>query len=589
MADMKGESLDTAASTAGLFLYGWNATDDLKVPATLLGASAVATRTALKAVDTTIQTVATLTEAGREGTFVWTAGNYSTQIAADTQEGIYVKANAVASSAGAWVRVYASDFKAEWFGVVATTVTNNATALQAAIDLSTSHKKTLLLPGGVVYSGNLTLRANTAIRGTGVLQSIIRAISGTTGTFVATASADEADIVLEGFSLDGNYPTVTSGDTLHLYGSRPTVRDFAIVNSAGTGLITSYTLSDRLYSILGHFSHITIDKCQHTGWRNEGPNDSFISHVEIVDASLGADSTYFGYICTGAGTARIFDLHVWNRSPTGNKPLAGAYLNNGGNIIQGSHFESGNISMIVNVGYNIMEGCAWYAPDGSIAILLIGSDCVVKGMVGGGADAFHPDFAGLVLGDGGGGTSGGNIIELLDAGCNNGAIDFTGTAGQNVVRVRGDKAAGKTTYSGSPASTDTVDIRTSGAGAATLIQTPEQGASIGVGYRTGAGGTVTQASSKATGVTLSKSSGQITMNGAALAAATIVSFTLTNTQIAAGDVLILNHVSGGTPGAYTINAQCGAGSATINVRNNTAGSLSEAIVIGFVLVKGVTA
>lgn len=79
------------------------------------------------------------------------------------------------------------------------------------------------------------------------------------------------------------------------------------------------------------------------------------------------------------------------------------------------------------------------------------------------------------------------------------------------------------------------------------------------------------------------------MNGAALAAATIVSFTLTNTQIAAGDVLILNHVSGGTPGAYTINAQCGAGSATINVRNNTAGSLSEAIVIGFVLVKGVTA
>lgn len=36
MADQKGESLDTAASTAGLFLYGWNATDDLKVPADLL-------------------------------------------------------------------------------------------------------------------------------------------------------------------------------------------------------------------------------------------------------------------------------------------------------------------------------------------------------------------------------------------------------------------------------------------------------------------------------------------------------------------------------------------------------------------------
>lgn len=111
---------------------------------------------------------------------------------------------------------------------------------------------------------------------------------------------------------------------------------------------------------------------------------------------------------------------------------------------------------------------------------------------------------------------------------------------------------------------------------------------VGVPKTLGAGGTVTQATSKATGVTLSKASGQITMNNAALAAATIVSFTLTNTLIEAGDVLALNHVSGGTPGSYGLNARCAAGSATIDVRNNTAGSLSEAVVIGFVLLKGAT-
>lgn len=110
----------------------------------------------------------------------------------------------------------------------------------------------------------------------------------------------------------------------------------------------------------------------------------------------------------------------------------------------------------------------------------------------------------------------------------------------------------------------------------------------GIGYTTGAGGTVTQATSKATTVVLSKVVGQITMNGAALAAGTIVSFTLTNTAIAVGDVLVLNHVSGGTPGSYTLNARAAAGSATIDVRNNTAGSLSEAIVIGFALLKGAT-
>lgn len=109
------------------------------------------------------------------------------------------------------------------------------------------------------------------------------------------------------------------------------------------------------------------------------------------------------------------------------------------------------------------------------------------------------------------------------------------------------------------------------------------------GYSTGAGGAITQASSKSTGVTLSKSCGAITMNNAALAAATIVSFTLTNTLIAATDVLVLNHISGGTVGSYTLNAQCAAGSATINVRNNTAGSLGEAIVIQFALIKAVSA
>jgi hypothetical protein len=105
------------------------------------------------------------------------------------------------------------------------------------------------------------------------------------------------------------------------------------------------------------------------------------------------------------------------------------------------------------------------------------------------------------------------------------------------------------------------------------------------GYIVGDGGTVAQSTSKATAVTLSKKCGQITMNGAALAAATTVSFTLTNSTIAATDLLVLNHVSGGTAGSYLLNAQAAAGSASINVRNITAGSLSEAIVIGFAVVK----
>ena len=109
------------------------------------------------------------------------------------------------------------------------------------------------------------------------------------------------------------------------------------------------------------------------------------------------------------------------------------------------------------------------------------------------------------------------------------------------------------------------------------------------GYATGAGGVVTQATSKATGVTLSKSTGQITLDAAALAASTTVSFTLTNTVIEAGDILVMNHISGGTAGSYSLNAQSAAGSASINVRNISLASLSEAIVIAFAVIKAVAA
>ncbi len=112
--------------------------------------------------------------------------------------------------------------------------------------------------------------------------------------------------------------------------------------------------------------------------------------------------------------------------------------------------------------------------------------------------------------------------------------------------------------------------------------------SFGIGYSTGAGGVDTQTGAKTAAVTIDRPSGQITMASNALAATTTVSFVLNNSTISAGDVLALNHISGGTAGAYLLNAQSAAGSATINVRNITSGSLSEAIVIAFATIKSVT-
>jgi len=111
----------------------------------------------------------------------------------------------------------------------------------------------------------------------------------------------------------------------------------------------------------------------------------------------------------------------------------------------------------------------------------------------------------------------------------------------------------------------------------------------GLGFYTGAGGMVTQASTKATAFELNKMCGQITTAADPLAHSTTVSATWTNSKIAATDVVIINHKSGGTIGAYVFNVSCGAGTATLYITNNqTSGTLSEGLVLSFVVIKGVT-
>ena len=107
-----------------------------------------------------------------------------------------------------------------------------------------------------------------------------------------------------------------------------------------------------------------------------------------------------------------------------------------------------------------------------------------------------------------------------------------------------------------------------------------------IGYSALAQTAVTQLTSKSTGVTVNTSAGQITMNAASLAATTNVTFTLTNSLLSAKDVIIVNVASANaTAGAYNcwVSSML-AGSATITLRNITAGALLEAVVINFAIV-----
>ena len=120
-----------------------------------------------------------------------------------------------------------------------------------------------------------------------------------------------------------------------------------------------------------------------------------------------------------------------------------------------------------------------------------------------------------------------------------------------------------------------------------------ENAPVGIGYGTGAGGTVTQATSKSTAVTLNKPCGQITMNAASLAAGGVVGFVLNNSLLHGSDVIVPSIVANGVvdPAPYNVWAAVSSGGAstTIYLRNVSAGALSQAVIIDFKIIKGATA
>ena len=139
-------------------------------------------------------------------------------------------------------------------------------------------------------------------------------------------------------------------------------------------------------------------------------------------------------------------------------------------------------------------------------------------------------------------------------------------------------------YSDPDLSGGTIDNTPIGAVTPSTVEGTTIYADVEIGYAAVAQGAVTQLTSKSTAVTLNTSAGQITMNAASLAATTNVTFTLTNSTISAKDVLLLT-VTNGTSASYNaFVSSMSAGSATITLRNISAGALAEAVVLNFAII-----
>lgn len=112
-----------------------------------------------------------------------------------------------------------------------------------------------------------------------------------------------------------------------------------------------------------------------------------------------------------------------------------------------------------------------------------------------------------------------------------------------------------------------------------------------IGYTTGAGGTVTQLTSKTTPVTINTPTGEITMNNSSLAAGFANAFVVNNSTITATDSVVVNLEAGAAVferyGVFAGNIQ--AGSFSIWLRNFSAVALAESVVVRYTIIRGANA
>lgn len=119
-----------------------------------------------------------------------------------------------------------------------------------------------------------------------------------------------------------------------------------------------------------------------------------------------------------------------------------------------------------------------------------------------------------------------------------------------------------------------------------------QGGNDALGYRSPAGGAVTQLTDRTTAVTLNALCGAITTDDASLAAEASANFTVNNNLVEVGDVVVPCIRSGSDGGNTAVTVVTVAdGSFVLKVSNNNAAAGTAetgAIIINFVVLKAVS-
>ena len=276
------------------------------------------TRDVLKSLDTSSHVTAYLTEVNREGVFVWTLGDFSTHVTADTQEGIYIKANEIASNVGVWVRKTPGDgeWHIDWFEVPDDPAAGAGgvneilahTQLTSVINLGNIVKPNKILFGSKIYTLGATLPSIN-------WQVIFEGARGFQGTIIVKryveANAFRGILAFNDFGFDCRYITLRAGSGSGGSG----ISAILTLNSPASGR----TYLSGVYISLGAYANysLVIDGASNTTVSGPSYRGVFISGGEYFGAALAAirlrsvhHVMFSGVFVTNSGGASSTALEV---------------------------------------------------------------------------------------------------------------------------------------------------------------------------------------------------------------------------------------------------------------------------------------
>lgn len=346
----------------------------------------------------------------------------------------------------------------------ALTPVNSSGTVNAVLNACVANNCQLVVNKRRFVCGAISLPANADIVGLSYLDSELTAQSGLNADFMTTGTGSNVDDVkIRNLKIHGNRANNTTGHTLTVKGATPWLENLVVTQSAENALRTMYDTSTALRPLgfEGLLRNIILDTVGKTGLVFDGPNDSRLENIIPLDCSLSADNTYYGAVLSQS--ARVMNLHPWNRSTTTNTPSSAVLVTAGGCNFSLSHFEGGHTPLKVQAnGVTFDDTCTYYAPRGAYCIENYGTGNKFGGLMGIGAFSGNPVFKGILMSNA---LSGGacNVIDLVDLGCIGGAVEWAGSGGGNRVNISGFRATG-THMVGTPAVNDDVYINILGAG-----------------------------------------------------------------------------------------------------------------------------